>query len=122
MITSQSSFIWKAIEKNMNLIYDYLQWQVGNGSSIDMSSKFWIAPLPRHTWDIPKICNLYPANEVNKIITLALSKLGHPDSLIWSQSANGNFTYKDGYKLLCHNEENNLHPRIRNMVYPWKYF
>lgn len=39
-----SSFVWKGICKNKEVITNHLSWRLGNGVDIDVASKRWIAP------------------------------------------------------------------------------
>lgn len=134
---SQTSFCWKSIVSNLPIITNNLRWQVENGTDIDLSSRFWLAPLPDVNgitvaegllhedgvnWDVGKISNLYPSDMVITIQSILLSKLGNRDKLVWTQSLDGIYNCKDGYKLLTHSDWQMVHPRIRLAEFPWKDF
>lgn len=133
----QSSVVWKSIVANLPIITNGLKWQVGNGSSIDMSSRFWVAPLTsakgitvaagliNHTgdnWDISKITNHYSQDMVQVLQALSLSKLGTPDTLVWSQNRKGVYNSSDGYKLLAQVDSNHSHQNMRFAEFPWNDF
>lgn len=40
----QSSFVWKGIYRNNDIIMNLLRWRIGNGISIDISSTRWDFP------------------------------------------------------------------------------
>jgi hypothetical protein len=54
-------------------------------------------------WNFALICSLFDPWEVDKICSLVLSPLGHPDQVVWQGTKNGLFTVKSAYYLEMQN-------------------
>jgi hypothetical protein len=72
-------------------------------------------------WDKEKIETLFPMHIVNCIMETPLLNLVEDDKLVWSDSIDGNYSVKSGYKLLMHaNEKIDMSVQRGNWLSIWK--
>ena len=118
-----SSWLWNDILKCSSFITNNLQWQIGSGSSIPINHPLWwlvqgsvgessrpqmVSDLLTHSpsswnstrWNIPLVRSLYPGTLANSILSIPVSLVGGPDSLIWTKSSSGTYTTKADYAFL----------------------
>ena len=117
-----TSWLWNDILKCSSFITNNLQWQVGSGSSIPINHPLWwpvqgsvgessrpqmVSDLLTHPsssnyarWNIPLVRSLYHVTLANSILSIPVSLVGGPDSLIWTKSSSGSYTTKAGYAFL----------------------
>jgi hypothetical protein len=75
----------------------------------------------RKLWDKEKIETLFPMHIVNCIMETPLLNLVENDKLVWSDSIDGNYSVKSGYKLLMHaNEKIDMSVQRGNWLSIWK--
>jgi hypothetical protein len=75
----------------------------------------------RKLWDKEKIETLFPMHIVNCIMETPLLNLVEDDKLVWSDSIDGNYSVKSGYKLLMHaNEKIDMSVQRGNWLSIWK--
>lgn len=133
--TSRASFVWKGILQNIPLITNHLQWQIGNGRSVNLSSRFWVAPIissppsevvadlidhHNNIWDLNRLRVWYNNNQISNIIKLPISNMGLDDELIWTAAPNGHYSTKAGYTVLWADNwgnDDNISRRLPN--FPW---
>lgn len=117
--TTQDSWVWRGIRHSLLLIDNFLKWQVGNGDSIDITSKYWCFPwdgdpglltvkglMENRNWDFIKLEELYPWFEAIQIKSSLIPFFPQEDRLTWSGAANGVYSPAAGYNILI--QEKNL--------------
>jgi len=117
------SYIWRSIWLAKPLLREGLIWKVGDGSNINIWGDRWIfsphsnsIQSPVHIlnrdakvaeiidqdsrwWNIPLIEQIFPADIVEKICSLAISPGVEQDRQVWAFSANGLFSVRSAYYL-----------------------
>lgn len=128
-----ASVCWKSIVRNADLVKDGLRWQVGDGTKIDISSKFWpwqwggyrgttfvvdLLNTSNDGWDSNKVSSLYHHSIGRSLMDTYIPVLPIDDKLVWSTAYNGIYNIADGYKILSTSTPNSqgLH------AFPWKNF
>lgn len=117
------SFTWRSIFRARDLLAEGLVWLVGSGQDIRIWKDKWL-PTPTtfalmspvntlpefasvanlickqdRRWNGPLIDSIFLDYEAKTIKAIPLSLVVHPDKLIWSSTANGQFTVRSTYHL-----------------------
>ncbi|PNX78310.1 heat shock protein [Trifolium pratense] len=113
------------VDNQLNdLIEVYVRWSIGNGTNIKVMSEPWLREangawisspqdqgvhnfyvndllLPdMKIWDREKIESIFPMYVAKRILEVPLFNMIDEDKLIWTDSTNGNYSVKSGYKLI----------------------
>ncbi|XP_045802597.1 uncharacterized protein LOC123896226 [Trifolium pratense] len=101
-----------------------VRWSIGNGTNIKVMSEPWLREANRawisspqdqgvynfyvndlllpdmKIWDREKIESIFPMYVAKRILEVPLFNMVDEDKLIWTDSTNGNYSVKSGYKLI----------------------
>ncbi|KAL4387252.1 hypothetical protein GQ457_09G002290 [Hibiscus cannabinus] len=111
--------IWSA----RGLIEKGIGWRISTGQNVNIWNEAWIPgdgdgrirnqainvnytlvsdliDDSTKTWKLNVLNDLFDEEQVSKICTIPLSKLGMRDEIIWRHDASGSYTVKSGYRLL----------------------
>ncbi|XVF53109.1 hypothetical protein PTKIN_Ptkin05aG0073400 [Pterospermum kingtungense] len=118
------SLTWKSIWEAKSVLKKRVRWKVGNGKSIRIWRDKWISTtedaLPAtnegehdvetkvseliddstKTWRRDLVYEWFNASEADLICSFPISKLGHPDRLVWQFEKNGRYSIRSAYKFL----------------------
>lgn len=122
------SWLWTSLLEGRKLIMDGVQWNVGNGESIQFWNDSWVPSIsggkvsPIHPdvddrtmvsqfinpitkrWDEGQLKLCIPINQVQEVSKIPISISGARDRLIWRDTKTGVYTVKSGY----------AHQRVKN--------
>lgn len=117
------SFAWRSIIVAQNLVQHGHQWQVRNGSSIDIRRDKWthqpssfklIAPLASllmgeqvnlfieplsKEWNTSMINYLFILVDASAMLITPISSRWQRDQLVWAYTHNGHFTFRSAYQV-----------------------
>jgi hypothetical protein len=120
---SRPSYIWRSLWTAKPLLQEGLIWKVGDGTNINIWGDRWIFSPHSNSiqspvrilnndakvaeiidqdsgwWNIPLIEQIFPADIVEKICSLAISPSVVQDRQIWAYSADGLFSVRSAYFL-----------------------
>ncbi|KAF7807950.1 Reverse transcriptase zinc-binding domain [Senna tora] len=124
-VSTNASWRWKAIFRSKDVIFSNLQWQIGDGKSINSNHQAWwpmlrdqqlitttIADLIKHncTWNVSLLNKVHDTNTAALIANIPLSVTGVRDKLVWTGASDGHYRVKDAYKCIVARTSNRNPP------------
>ena len=138
-ISNNASYIWRSLCESRHVLQADLRWRVGTGTRIKVWKDAWL-PSPTTYKVISPVCVLdanatvdslidydlkcwkselleqvFLPRDVEIIKQIPLSKRSPRDRLIWTGTSNENFSVRNAYHLLLHDQERLLESSSRGL-------
>ncbi|KAF7844578.1 ribonuclease H [Senna tora] len=122
-IRYNSSWRWKSIMNSKDIIMNNLEWQIGSGSDVNTNHHAWWPMLRDHNlfpkvmdliqhnslmWNTVTLNRVYDTHNARCIASIHISVTNVRDKLLWKGSNDGEYSVRQGYKMVLRNSSSQV--------------